>query len=296
MKANREHKSTVFTTLFSEEEKLLELYNALSGSNYGVETKININTLQDVLFMDIKNDISFTIDDKIIFLVEHQSTISENLPLRMLLYISRVYEKIVDREAAYGTKLVKIPVPELIVLYNGKANFPDEKTLRLSDAFKEVPCNTDKFGSMDLTVRVLNINDGRNEDIVKRSKALREYVIFIKKIREGTDAGKDLSDAVVDAVKYCEENQILQQFLESYASEVLNMLMTEFKIEDAIAVWKKEGIEEGIAKGQLQIAYNLFVRRGKSASKTEVSETLRDLGVSEEVIQEAIKRYESEHA
>ena len=293
MNANREHKSTVFTTLFSEEGKLLELYNALSGSNYGAETKIEINTLQDVLFMDMKNDISFTIDDKIIFLIEHQSTISENLPLRMLLYLSRVYEKIVDREAAYGTTLVKIPVPELIVLYNGKAKFPDEKTLRLSDAFKEAPNNTDKFGSLDLTVRVLNINDGRNDNIVKRSNALREYVIFIKKIREGTDAGKHLSDSVVEAVKYCEENQILQQFLESYASEVLNMLMTEFKIEDAITVWKKEGRAEGKAERDMEIALSMLSKRSQSISQVSVVQMLKDSGIPDEVIEDALKQLRS---
>ena len=260
--------------------------------NYGADTKIEINTLQDVLFMDVKNDISFSIDDKVIFLIEHQSTISENLPLRMLLYISRVYEKIVDRNTAYGTKLVKIPRPELIVLYNGKASFPDERILRLSDAFKEAPDNTDKFGCVDLTVRVLNINDGRNEDIVKRSDALREYIVFTQKVREGTDAGKHLSDALAEAITYCEENQILQQFLKDYASEVLNMLLTEFIIEDAIAVWKAEGKVEGKAERDMEVALKMLSNKKRGVSQASIVKTLKEIGISDKVIEAAIKQLE----
>ena len=93
---------------------MLELYNALSGSNYTPEIKIEINTLQGVLFLDAMNDISFTLDDKIVILIEHQSTICENVPLRLLSYIAKVYEKLTDKKAVYRQKLVKIPRPELI--------------------------------------------------------------------------------------------------------------------------------------------------------------------------------------
>ena len=247
MGANREYKRTVFTELFNNEDALLELYNALSGNNYDKDTKIEINTLEDILFMNTMNDISFTIDDRIIFLIEHQSTISENLPLRLLLYISRVYEKIIDKRAVYQQKLIKIPTPEFIVLYNGIKKFPEEKTLHLSNAFKEVSDKTDMLGSLDLTIRVLNINVGHNESIVIKSNTLSGYVVFTGKVREGINAGKNLSESIAEAVKYCDENQILQPFLSDHASEVENMLTTEFVLEDAIAVWKEEGREEGAA-------------------------------------------------
>ena len=107
--------------------------------------------------MGMLNDVSFTIGGKVIFLVEHQSTISENLPIRLLLYIARVYEKIIEKKAMYRQKLMKIPTPELIVLYNGKSYYPDEKVLRLSDAFSEAPMHTEMFGGLELTVRVLNL-------------------------------------------------------------------------------------------------------------------------------------------
>jgi len=249
MGANREYKSTVFTKLFSEAGALLELYNALSGANYGADTQIEINTLEDVLFMDMMNDISFTIGDKVVVLIEHQSSVSENLPLRLLLYMARVYEKIIDKKAVYRQKLMTVPKPEFIVLYNGKGEFPDERELRLSDAFREPPDHPEKYGSLDLTVRVLNINAGHNESVIRRSETLQGYVTFIRKVREGVDNGKGLSDAVTEAVKYCEEQQVLQPFLANHASEVVNMLTTEFKMEDAIAVWKEEGFAEGLEKG-----------------------------------------------
>jgi len=245
MGANREYKSSVFTKLFSEAGALLELYNALSGSNYGSDTEIEINTLEDVLFMDMMNDISFTVGEKIVVLIEHMASISENLPLRLLFYIARVYEKIIDKKAVYRQKLMKIPAPELIVLYNGKQEFPDDKEYRLSDAFVDMPEHSEKYGSLDLTVRVLNINAGHNEDIVRRSITLQGYVVFIRNVRDGVDRGLDLAQAVTEAVEYCEEHQILQPFFTTHASEVLNMLTTEFNLEDAITVWKEEGREEG---------------------------------------------------
>ena len=221
MSANREYKNTVFTRLFSDTVALLELYNALSGSSYDADTAIEVNTLEEVLFMDMLNDISFTIDDKVVVLIEHQSSINKNLPLRFLLYIARVYEKIIDRKAVYWQKLMKIPIPEFIVLYNGKSPFPDEKILYLSDAFREMPGHPEKYGGMDLTVRVLNINEGCNEEIVHRSESLNGYVTFIQAIRDSTENGMELPEAIKKAVSYCEERKLLQQFLAAHASEVL---------------------------------------------------------------------------
>ena len=134
--ANIRHKDSLFVTIFNDEAKLLELYNAISGSNYTKDAKIRINTLDSVLFLDKINDISFTIDNKIVILIEHQSTINDNMPLRLLLYISKVYERLIEGRAVYKRKLIKIPTPEFIVLYNGTENYPDEKILKLSDAFE----------------------------------------------------------------------------------------------------------------------------------------------------------------
>ena len=217
MGANREYKNTVFTELFSNADNLIELYNALSGGCYDSDTTVEINTLEEVLFMDMMNDISFTIGDKVVVLIEHQSSICENAPLRLLLYVARVFEKIVDKRAMYRQKLMKIPMPEFIVLYNGKDSFPDEKTLYLSDAFLEMPDHPERYGGLELSVRILNINPGHNEDKVGRSAVLSGYVLFVDKVREGIANGMELASAMAEAVKYCADRQILQPFLTAHA-------------------------------------------------------------------------------
>jgi len=118
-KINKKYRDSVFTLLFSDKEKLIELCNAIEGTNYSFDTEIDINTLKDVLFMNRKNDISFVIDNKFVVLVEHQSTVNRNMPLRMFMYMARIYEKIVQNEFVYKEKFIEIPTPEFIVLYEG---------------------------------------------------------------------------------------------------------------------------------------------------------------------------------
>ena len=265
MATNREYKDSVFTKLFSETDKLLELYNALSDENYTSDTKVEINTLEGVLFLDQMNDISFTIGDKTVVLIEHQSSISENLPIRCLMYIARIYEKIVDRKAIYKQLLLKVPAPEFIVLYNGRNSFPDEKELYLSTAFHENPNHVTKFGSLELTVRILNINKGHNESIVKTSDTLHGYVLFIQKVRDYDAVGFDRTTAITKALKYCEKHEILQPFLTEHASEVSNMLYTEFDIDIAKEVWQEEAHETGREEG-IEQALSLL-ESGKSVDE-----------------------------
>jgi hypothetical protein len=112
-----------------------KLYGALSGLSIDPAVPITINTLEGVLFKARMNDISFEIGRKLVILLEHQSTINENMPLRILMYISRIYEGITAKRDIYREKRIPLPFPEFIVLYNGTAPYPDEHILRLSDAF-----------------------------------------------------------------------------------------------------------------------------------------------------------------
>jgi len=250
MSANREYKSTVFTKLFSEPETLIELYNALSGSNYSTDTKIEINTLEDVLFTDRRNDVSFTIDGKYVLLLEHQSTINANMPLRLLLYIARVYEKITVERAIYHEKLIEIPTPEFIVLYNGIKPFPAEKTLKLSNAYKGKDTSEEIFGNLELTVRVLNINPGHNDDLLQKSKTLYGYTAFMERIRKSQSKGLNLHEAIKDAVNWGMTKNILGAFLTEHGAEVSNMIQGQkFDIDIAKEVWQEEAREEGIEEG-----------------------------------------------
>ena len=243
MKANRKHKDSLFTTLFGEPDRFIELYNALTGSAYPLNTPIQPAMLTDILFMDRQNDVAFVISNKIVVLIEHQSTICNNLPLRLLLYIARVYELIVDTNVIYKSTLIKIPKPEFIVLYNGVSTFPDEKTLLLSDAYEQ-PLTPGLGSSLDLSVRVVNINKGRNQLVVNNSTHLKGYVEFLAMVRANQKAGMALSDSIEKAVNDCIAQDILANFLRIHGAEVVNMLTAEFNIDIAKQVWLEEGRDQ----------------------------------------------------
>ena len=249
MEANREFKATVFSKLFGEPDKLRELYNALAGTDYDEDTPIEINTLENVLFKSLRNDISFTIGGKYVVLLEHQSTINCNMPLRCLLYIARVYEKIIDDRAIYHETLVDIPTPEFIVLYNGAKDFPAEETLRLSDAYMAADESLSAFGGLELTVRIVNINPGHNDELLLKSKTLDEYSTFVERVKSNARRRYNLNDAVNEAVDWCLTHGVLEAFLMEHGSEVRNMLMTEFNIDIAKEVWQGEAYEDGHEAG-----------------------------------------------
>ena len=254
MSANREYKNSVFTAIFDDTGDLLSLYNALSGSDLPKDTPVCIATLEDVLFTERRNDIAFVVGGKIVILIEHQSTINENMPLRLLIYVARVYEKLIDNEAIYKRRLLKIPRPDFIVLYNGSDAFPDEKTLLLSDAFLEHPdAIADSYGGLlELEVRVININEGRNDDMVKKCEKLDGYVRFVGKVRTHQKSSPDLTTALTMAVKECIEEGILEEFMKTHSSEVINMFTTEWNAELEKKVLKQEGREEGRMEGRVE--------------------------------------------
>jgi hypothetical protein len=246
----------VFTFLFSSPNILRELYSAIEGITLPPDIPIDINTLSDVLFMEKINDISFLIDNRLVVLIEHQSSINNNIPLRLLQYIGRIYEKIIDPNKKYQEKLMKIPKPEFIVLYNGTDSYPDYKELKLSDAFMDIEglklTGIDKI-PLELIVQVYNINHGHNPEILKKCETLDEYSILMDKIREYKENQKSLDEALPSAVKYCIKNNILSDFLGKHGSEVINMLYGEYDREMDIAVKSREAWEDGHEEGRLEI-------------------------------------------
>ena len=247
MGENRKYKDSMFTALYKDKKDLISLYNALSGENLPLETAVEIATLEDVLFNYRQNDIAFVLGGKIVILVEHQSTICENMPLRLFIYLARVYEKLVEIDAVYKRKQLKIPKPDFIVLYNGMDEFPDEKTLRLSSAYHEAPPGAHKLGGfLELEVRVVNINEGRNVSMINKCETLKGYVHFVETVRANQKRGMELKEAITKGAESCIEKGILKKFLTTHSSEVINMLTTEWDIERARKVWEEEGREEGI--------------------------------------------------
>ena len=270
MDVNRQLKDSVFTFLFSNPDLLRELYCAIEGVTLPADIPVTINTLSDVLFMDKINDISFEIGGKLVIILEHQSTINPNMPLRLLLYIGRIYEKIIQDKKIYSSKKVFVPQPEFFVLYNGLDPYPDEEVLKLSASFE----STESLGladkekpSLELDVKVININAGKNEAIAKKCQTLAQYSAFITKVRECEKEGHSRQEAVKKAVIYCRSHDILKEFLEQNASEVMNMLITEWNWDDAKEVWQEEAREEGREEGTQEERF----RTAANLKKLEVS-------------------------
>jgi hypothetical protein len=246
-KVKRIHKASVFTSLFSNPDVLRELYSAIEGITIPPDIPVVINTLSRVLFPTQENDVSFLIDNRLVVLIEHQSTINENMPLRLLEYVEHIYEKTVDLEKKYQKNIIKIPRPEFIVLYNGLDEYPEYSELKLSDMFMDVKglkqTGNDKI-PLELIVQVYNINHGHNPKILKKCKTLDNYSFFIKKIREYQKKKKKLEEAVNLAVEYCKKKNILKKYLQENSSEVFNMIFGEYDREMDIAVNREEAREE----------------------------------------------------
>lgn len=162
---NREHKDRVFRLLFNNKKNLMELYNALNKTNYTDEKNFTINTLDNAIFMSMKNDMSFIVGSDMC-LYEHQSTICPNMPLRGLFYINELYKKISDTKPLYSTTLINIPTPHYIVFYNGAKNMEDIVIQRLSDAF----INKDKKGCIEVTAKLINVNYGHNKELMDEDR------------------------------------------------------------------------------------------------------------------------------
>ena len=244
-KINRNFKSGVFTHLFRESGKEYELYNAIAPGRFPPDTPVKDVTLNNAIYMDRVNDLSFVLGDKLVVFFEHQSTINQNMPLRDLIYCARVYEMIVTNEAMYSSANLSIPTPEFYVLYNGVADFPDKKVYRLSKMFA-LPPETEP--SLELIVHVYNVNSGYNENIVKRSETLSGYVALMSKVRKYELSGTNRAEAVNFAVRDCINEGILAEYLEKHRSGVVNMLFQEWDWDKAKEVWQREAKEEGKAE------------------------------------------------
>ena len=255
---NRNYKDSVFVDLFAKDisakENFVSLYNALHETNLDYKTtEVKPVMIEQVLYMKYYNDIAMLIDNKIVVLIEHQSTINENMPFRILEYIARIYEKVVKTKNKFGKKLVKIPLPEFYVFYNGKEDFPLEKTLKLSDAFmlpeQKYSTNLANF-PLEITVKVVNINIDKGNPILKRCKILDQYSEFIELVRKSIDSGTD--DPVTTAISKAIKEGFLSDYLARKSTEVENMLMTEYDYDTDIAVQREEAYEDGLSKGLQQ--------------------------------------------
>ena len=253
---NRLYKSRIFAMLYQDKKELLDLYNAISGKHYEDPELLEINTLENAIYMTMRNDLSFLIDFRL-SLYEHQSTYSPNLPLRDLFYISDLYSGMVKDENLYGIKLVQIPAPQFVIFYNGMNEMPDRTVLRLSDAYSVKEENP----ALELTAVMLNINRGHNEKLKGLCKSLKDYSEYTARVREYADT-MPISEAVEQAICECIQEGILAEFLKQNRAEAKQVSIYEYDEEkhmrqeretfweDGWAAGREEGIREGEERGR----------------------------------------------
>ena len=279
-KHNRRYKDSVFVDLFGEDKdakkNFLSLYNALHGTHLDSSVELKPLRLEHVMYMSFCNDVSCLIDNKIIVLAEHQSTVNTNMPIRFLEYSARLYEQILSPRERYSRRLKQIPTPEFYVFYNGEEKYPSKAELRLSDAFTVKSAKP----NLELLVKVININYNKDNKLLENCKPLQEYTLFVEAVRRHIRF--DRENGFKNAIKECIRNDILRDYLERKSREVMNMLIAEYDYDTDIAVQREEslriGIQQGIAQG---------FSDGSHQAKLETARILKRLGDSVQKIMQA---------
>lgn len=248
-KHNRRYKDSVFVDLFSEDKyaknNFLALYNALHDTDYRSTGILKNIRLKQVMYMSFANDVSYLIDNKLIVLAEHQSTVNLNMPIRCLEYIARLYEQLYESKEKYSRKQLVIPTPEFYVFYNGKEAYSGNSVLKLSDSF------VNKYKAeytLELSVKVVNINYDKDNVIIKRCEPLKQYSQFVDAVRH--HIAIDREHGFETAIKECIQNDILREYLQRKSKEVLNMLIGEYDYDTDIAVQREKSFDMGLAEGE----------------------------------------------
>ena len=271
---NRKYKDSVFRTLFSDEDKLIELYNALFDTNYGPEANIEIVTLEDVVFRVLKNDVAFVMEDSFIVLAEHQSTICNNMPLRDLIYMSAMLQRMINTDDLYRKKLLKIPRPTFIVFYDGKEDFPEYQEMKLSDAFLG---DDDGEIALQLTVRVYNINSDKNNEILKKCETLKQYSLFVERVRTLQEKDQLTASRITELISGCIDSGILPEFLKKYGTEMVAMLFRELTREEDMEISRLDGYDDGLEEG-LRRGEAFGFEKGRANAILELAKAMKSNG------------------
>lgn len=291
-KIRRNYKDTMFRMLFSDKEKLLSLYNAISGSAYTDPELLEIVTLDSALYISYKNDLSFVIDSSI-HLYEHQSTFSANLPLRDLFYISYEYECLTTMHSVYGSKAIKIPTPHFVVFYNGPDVDWEYKKLKLSDSYT----HKEETPDLELTVHMYNINYGKNSELMKKCDTLHEYSQYVQKVRMYAN-DIPIKEAVSLAIEDCIHEGVLSEFLIKHRAEAIHMSIFDRTLEEELqllrqderAYAREEGLEEGRTQG-LEEGRAQGIKEGMRSAAYALILDYRDANFPDEWIAERLRKH-----
>jgi len=248
VKTNRQIKNRMFSMLFGDKESAIGLVNALVGTNYGYDVKAEVTTLENVLTSGPLNDLAILLDDVLLVLIEHQSTVCGNMPYRMLEYVTETYKRLIAGQNIYGERRIKLPRPVFIVLYNGTKKMGARELHRLSASYSKRLPKFAGMGGLELGVTLINLNDARNKNLVKTCKLLSEYCIFINKLR---NSPKNMTPMAIvrKVVADCIKENVLKSFLLKHRKELVSMSLTMWDWDTALKFAKEENFEEGMAKG-----------------------------------------------
>lgn len=241
-------KDRLFRYLFEKDRNaLLDLYNALNGTDYQDALQLEIVTIESAVYVVMKNDLAYILSGTL-NLYEHQSTYSPNLPVRFLIYLAQEYQMVIEKaeRSLYGTGQITLPTPQCIVFYNGMKEMPEKRTLKLSEAFENKKVRAD----VELNVHMLNINYGHNKQLMDKCKVLEGYSMLVAVTRNYMAAEKDIQTALNKAIDYCIEKGILKEILLRNRAEVLGMLLEEFDAEKYERTLRGEGWENGREEGR----------------------------------------------
>ena len=289
MPVNFKYKARIFEMLYSDKSELLDLYNAVNGTAYDNPEELEINTLENAIYMAMHNDVSFVIDT-MLSLYEHQSTYSPNLPLRYLFYISDLYSKITNEENLYGEKMIKIPTPRFIIFYNGEQKRPEKEILKLSSMY----LSEDDKPSLELEALFLNINPGYNENLKSVCRSLSDYAEYTSRVRRYAKE-RPIEEAVEKAITECIQEGILVKFLSEHRAEAKKVSIYEYdqekhlrmEREDAEAAGIAKGISQGIVKGRNELLEELVKKKLQKKKSPEViaEELEEDILVIQSIIE-----------
>lgn len=272
-KGNRKYKDSVFISYLSEKpERLLSLYKAISNDQDAKVEDIKINSIHSIFTYSTYNDISFVVGNKHIVLVEHQSTINYNMPLRMLNYLSQLYLNQIPRKTLiYEKELITLPAPQFYVFYNGEDPFPDYSQMKLSNALQN------DNSHLELIVDVYNINYEHNKELMHKCQELSHYSYLVHRIRHHKANGKSFDDAILIAIKDCIKHNIMPDYLlkhQSEVSEIMKLTWTrkgeiEYECEKAEA----RGETRGEARGKV-LGANLITKMNSWLKKSNRTDDL----------------------
>lgn len=276
------YRDRLFIAIFGKDNERskrwrLDLYNVLNGTNYTDPNALELNTIENVIYIKMYNDVSFLVDGQMT-LYEQQSETNSNMPLRGLFYFAQLYHKHIAKKNLnlHQSSLIKIPNPRFIVFYNGDTKRAERYKLRLSDAFEI----QDESGDFEWTADVININQGANESLVKKCKPLYDYVRLVGRISGNKKNGMEIGQAVREAVDWAIKEKFLEGLVHEQKEEIIAMCLTEFDEESAIRGWREDGRQEKAVEAAVTL-----VQKYNASPETAAN----DMGAPLDLVLEALK-------